>query len=214
MATPLSTIISRNLKTSRKNKETFLFVLEAMLTHLKPSILFDLCSTTPSHLNQIIQTSGHGELIKVVKLLDDIILVDTTHEFVGSYCPVIIDCSIHLGMPRFLDEAVAEQYSGIFKEMMETILTGESPVVLDSLCRDVCLTTIFGMFLQFPYVYYTSDHGNCLAGVELIVVELGLPNQPFTSFSLPRSLGPDEQGFSEIPHYLSHRTVTLVSVAM
>ena len=174
MTTTLYSVISRTLKTSRQRKDNFHFVLEALLSHLKPSILFDFCSTTPSQLQQILQDSGHDDVIKVVKLLDDVILVDISHDFLINYSPEIIDCSRHLNMPQLADSTVIGNYTHVFQEMMEAVRLGISPVDLDTLCQqDICLTTIFGMFLQYPYAYYTSDAGNCLAGVELVVVELG-----------------------------------------
>ena len=182
---------------------------------------------------------GLKNVVLVVKLQDDIILVDKRHEFVAGYRPVFVDCSRSRGTPVVAEGGVCDQYLAEFNDMIISLkLTDQDKVIvsLDSLCKNLCLTTIFGLFLQYPYVYYTSDSGNCLAGVELILVELGSPEDPpqshhvtndgadhvtnstvghvFTSFSVPKSLCQTEEELTSLRYYLRHRMVCLDSVAM
>lgn len=103
--------------------------------------------------------------------------------------------------------------------MIQAVIgSDEITVNLDPFCEDtVCLTTIFGLFLQYPYVYLTTDHGNCLAGVQLVLVELAPRGSHvvMTSFSVPSAVcGGDEAPFRRLPNFLSSRRVVLDSVAM
>jgi len=131
-----------------------------------------------------VKQSGLKEVVLVVKLEYDIVLLDRRHDFVSEYAPVVIDCSSYRGTPVLAENDVCDQYRAAFGNMIKSVNeTDEDQVILDldSECKGLCLTTIFGFFLQYPYVYYTSDSGNCLAGVELILVELGLKLNHVTS---------------------------------
>ena len=235
-------ITHRTLKTSRARKDKFLLALESLLSRHKPAILFDFCGATTDQLGSIVKQGGLKEVVLVVKLEYDIVLLDRRHDFVSEYAPVVIDCSSYRGTPVLAENDVCDQYRAAFSNMIKSVNeTDEDQVILDldSECKGLCLTTIFGFFLQYPYVYYTSDSGNCLAGVELILVELGfklnhvtsdvtnhvtsdgtnhvtsdVSNHVFTTFSVPKVLCQTEEQLTSLPYYLRHRTVCLDSVAM
>ena len=99
MTLSLRQIISQTLKTSRQRKENFSLALESLLSGRKPAILFDFCATTTDQLASIVEQSGLKNVVLVVKLQDDIVLVDKRHEFVAGYRPVFVDCSRSLGTP-------------------------------------------------------------------------------------------------------------------
>ena len=227
---PLYNTIARHLKTSRSNKTSFLTSLTHLLSSRKPSILFDFCCATPTQLTRIVEESGLEGRVKVVKLLEDVVLVDTQHDFLANYSPVFVDCSRRLGEPVLAAKEVVEEYRKVFTRMVEVVASSSSTLIdLDVLCGgDLCLTTVFGMFLRYPYLYYTSDEGNCLSGVELVVVELGLnpeelgvskqshvtASHVFTSFSVPKALLSGEKELERLEYYVGHRTVCLDCVAM
>ena len=226
MSLSLQQIVYKTLKTSRRRKDEFLRALRFLLAQHKPSILFDFCSATADQLGSIVKQGGLREVVVVVKLVDDVVLLDKRHDFVSGYSPVFVDCSQRKGTPVLAGTNICERYLATFSNMLKVIKeVGKTQAVvnLDSLCQDLCLTTIFGMFLQYPYVYYTDDHGNCLAGVQLFLVELGssvdhvsddVTGHVFTTFSVPKSLCQDKEVLTKLPFYLKHRTVCLDSVAM
>ena len=234
MSLSLQQIIYKTLKTSRRRKDDFLRALHFLLSKHKPAILFDFCSATADQLRSIVEEGGLREVVVVVKLVDDVVLLDKRHDFLSDYNPVFVDCSQRKGTPVLAGTNICERYLATFRNMLKVIKeVGKTQTVvnLDSLCQDQCLTTIFGMFLQYPYVYYTDDHGNCLAGVQLILVELGTSldhvsddvachvskdttYHVFTTFSVPKSLCQDEEVLTKLPFHLKHRTVCLDSVAM
>ncbi|KAL5265453.1 hypothetical protein ACHWQZ_G006236 [Mnemiopsis leidyi] len=234
MSLSLHQIIYRTLKTSRKRKDDFLLALQFLISGHKPAILFDFCSVTTKQLENIVEQAGLKEVVVVVKLLDDVILVDKRHDFERGYSPEFVDCSLRKGTPDLAGSQICERYHVTFRKMLNMLREAgktQTIVDLDSLCPGMCLTTIFGMFLQYPYVYYTDDHGNCLAGVQLILVELGLSvdhdtddftsNKTdkdtcyvFTTFSVPKSICHDEEALTSLPFYLKRQTVCLNSVAM
>jgi len=174
-----------------------------------------------------VERGGLTDVVIVVKLQQDIVLMDKQHDFVSGYCPAFVDCSSFRGTPVLAESEICEKYLAEFRNMVKFIKQADKSQIIvdiDSRCRDLCLTTIFGLFLQYPFVYYTSDTGNCLSGVELTLVELGsrkndsgsyhVTEHVHTSFSVPTALCPNEAEFTSLPYYLSHRGVCLDSVAM
>ena len=67
---------------------------------------------------------------------------------------------------------------------------------------DINVTTMFGLFLSYPVVYYYDSNleGNCLSNTDLTVYKIGSNNLWPVSFSVPTKLLPQ----TNIPKWLDN----------
>ena len=181
------TLSKQHFKASKEKHQTFSTSLDALLSGKKPAILFDISFTTSSTLQHFLDSNPYcaDNHLKVVQLVDDVFIVDTDQISSLTSDQTFIDCSRHLEAPRLMNVDLIKQFQLTMREFIDIIKASPSPVDLSPQCSNLCLTTIFGMFLLYPFVYYTSDEGNCLGGEELYLFKVGCEEGVFTSYTCP-----------------------------
>ena len=193
-------IRSARLKIPRHKTHNFLHILGAVLSGIKPAFLYDyqppplhVLATFVSLVNteHVHQPTYH---LKIVTFNDDVLLVNTSSfRTLSNYEPAFVNCSRSLSKPQFLDNVTKAQYLDVFKTCILAIIDPESEIIVDlrDKCEGACLTTLFGLFLRYPYVYYSSDEGNCLSAIPLYHFVYGTyVNTEFSSKSINEHKNP------------------------
>eukprot|EP00116_Pleurobrachia_bachei_P007541 sb/3467803/ len=197
--------LSRRLRIPKSTAHTILLSLCALFSGAKPSLLFDFCPITKDQLSKVLADvlgyiplcvtnrdkdvlnersvrKGENNFV-VVELVGsngfgDIFIVDKTSDY-SDYEPCFIDCSRGLKTgPVMADHAVVSRHWQVFKEFLRDIKSGTETLT----CTDelVCFSTLYGMLLKYPYLYYTCNESNCLSGEPLYLVELAIPVRQLT----------------------------------
>jgi len=189
----------QHFKTSKEKHHTFCITLDALLCGKKPAILFDISATTSAKLQSFIDSNPFcaERNLKIVQLREDFVIVDVDQlsDITNTQLPdcidiTFIDCSRYRKTPVPLNRfnpPLVKQFHATWKEFKQIVETDPSPVDLSPQCSksNICLTTIFGMFLQYPFIYYTCDDINCLSGEELYLFKVGDSTGVFTSYTCP-----------------------------
>eukprot|EP00116_Pleurobrachia_bachei_P004204 sb/3464466/ len=197
--------LSRRLRVPKSTAHTILLSLCALFYGAKPALLFDFCPISKDQLSKLLAdvlgyipsyvTNRDKDVFKersdwkernnfvVVELVGtngfgDIFVVDKTADY-SDYNPYFIDCSRGLKSgPVLADQGVVSRHWQVFKEFLRDIKSGTE--TLSCTDESVCFSTLYGMFLKYPYLYYTCNESNCLSGEPLYLVELALPERHLT----------------------------------
>ena len=110
--------------------------------------------------------------------------------------PILIDISKHLEVPVLCSEGIYNSVSEIMyalQEQIEKCVNNTACQALELQTKSSWnLTSVFGILLGFPTVYFFDDYDNCLSNRDLTIWKLsgvwGSESYEVTSFSVPRSL--------------------------
>ena len=184
-------------KMSAKTREMMLDNIVAVMQNVKPAFLVDISSLSLEELTEIVteisfdlEDSARLNLICLGEQDRVIYNVGNCLKWLAdSNSRVFVDVSHDLEAPRLCFsedvEAIKDMIEAVVKALNREAVTFLQPQ------KGWNMTTLFGIFLGYPVVYFYKDLDeckNCLAGVELSVNQLKLKKSTVSSFSYPTSL--------------------------
>uniref|UniRef100_A0A1Y9H1W4 Uncharacterized protein n=1 Tax=Anopheles dirus TaxID=7168 RepID=A0A1Y9H1W4_9DIPT len=208
----LARCLCTKVRAKRKIKEIAL-QLHAIDKGFKLGFLWDVGCLSMDEVRQLLDTLKEANLIRhtlaVVQIghesSGDFGVCDM-HRFAGQHSRlVIIDVSAALSAPAVADQSVESVYDELVTEM-QTQLRHAGGQQISNACtqtvqwlfgEDVCRTTVYGLFIGYPVVYWYDNkltHENCLSQVPLVVFQAGFKPHgqesfvPLISFSVPAKL--------------------------
>ncbi|ESN94967.1 hypothetical protein HELRODRAFT_179806 [Helobdella robusta] len=187
-----------------KFSKEFYVQLLAVAHGMKLSFLFDLFATDQQSVEAFLRGASVMEDFKFLSSLhafslnDEIFICDTISVMRvsdgSSYNVIFVDVSKELTRPKIL-ESDLEVILDIKKEFRHILtFVGRSKNRMISLNpeRQVSMSSIFGLLLNFPVVYCCKDDGNCLSLKPLINMKVYLKyfNNEYCiySFTYPKML--------------------------
>ena len=181
----------QRLKISRKWKELALN-LSFICREIKPGLLWDFGN---------IDTLGLLELriilpdIFVLKIAGDYFISSRKcfkkhYQNPESNFPTVIDISNNLPEPGIAAAETEQKVHKDFRHLLSQIYASEEDVIDINIGDGINVTTMFGLLLGYPVVYYydTNIEGNCLSNRDLTVYKIGSNNFWPISFSVPTNL--------------------------
>ena len=197
------TEIVQKLRISKRWKELALN-LSFIRRGIKPGLLWDLGN---------INTPG---LLELKIILQDIFVLDIAGDFfvssrecfykhlenLESNFPIVIDISPNLTEPMIATKESYQKIKEDFKNLLSQIKDSYTDVIGINIEANINLTTMFGLLLGYPVVYYydTGMEGNCLSNRDLTVYKIGSQSIWPISFSVPTNL----LAQTNIPDWLDH----------
>jgi len=176
-----------------KQIEKFSINLYFLSKGLKPSILWDFGTVNSTKLANL-RTLFGTELL-ILELSGDFFisfkskLVRTLKECLINL-PVFIDVSEDLETPIEASAAVRDMIVDMVECVVEQVdATREDAFLALSVEENWNLSSLFGILLGFPVVYYFDISGdNCLGNLDLTVWSVGVRQVGPISFSVPASM--------------------------
>lgn len=181
----------QRLKISKRWKELALN-LSFICRGIKPGLLWDLGKIDISRL------------LEIRIILQDIFVLDIAGDFflssrkcfnkhyqnLESNFPTVIDISKNLPEPQLATADINQKVRKDFRCLFSQINESDEDVIDINMGNDINLTTMFGLLLGYPVVYYydTKLEGNCLSNRDLTVYKIGSNNLWPISFSVPTNL--------------------------
>lgn len=198
-ATNLQQIFKR---VSNKKLTTILETIEAVQRGIKPAFLFDVCSANKidfEKLIDLINDSNNDYRLRVVMfatetfVINEKIFLENLSDFEKSIA--LVDVSHTRTEPGSVSDRVRSEIRRRVENVCRRLIENRSSVVdVDDLCANICPTTMFGIFLDYPIVYWFSDYetcGNCLSCRNLVVIHVERTTNSeicIFSFSYPESM--------------------------
>lgn len=185
----LKDFISHNRLT--KKTEEFAINLYFLIKGLKPSILWDFGKMNTDKLRCLGRLLGRDFLILEVANNDYFICLKTrlitTLKNSLLDPPLYVDVSEALEVPSEATSKVADLLAVMVKSVIEQIDTNISDNLLCISVEDHWnISSLFGILLGFPVVYYYDiNAGNCLGNLDLTVWSVGCGQLCPISFSAP-----------------------------
>jgi len=145
---------------------------------LKPSILWDYGTTQPQLLARLGGLIG-GDIIIMVLGSDYLISYKTRLQtLLNSFPvnpPVLLDVSESLATPVLASREALDNTRLMVQSVQQQIVASNDELVVEIAVEDSWnLTTLFGILLGFPVVYYyDTSGGNCLGNLDLAVWRVG-----------------------------------------
>lgn len=183
----------KSLQLSRTKLKDIVINIFFLQKGLKPSILWDFGSVDISKLHKL--QPLFKDKIVIIRIKEDIVLTLKTRigllsSQLNEFPPVIVDISSDLTDPEvLLDKDVINSLMSMMVDV-ETASTSEISYV--DVPESWNVSTLFGLLLGFPFVYYYRKVDNCLGHKDLMLVRVRAiwENRTFTpiSFSVPKSL--------------------------
>lgn len=95
--------------------------------------------------------------------------------------------------PIFLSELLKHELLSHFGDILDSIQYSKNKILRIATNPDWCMTSLFGLLLGYPFVYYlrSKDSTNCLSNIPLVLHELvvklfpDVPEVVITSFTYP-----------------------------
>jgi len=215
----------QRLKISRKWKELALN-LSFICREIKPGLLWDLGKIDISRL------------LEMRIILQDIFVLHIAGDFFVSskkyfhkHCqnlesnfPTVINISKNLPEPQVATVDIYQKVRKDFRCLFSQINESDEDVIDINIGDDINVTTMFGLLLGYPLVYYydTNLEGNCLSNRDLTVYKIGsnnfwpmsfsVPTSPLTQINIPKWLDNLRTSFSDLD--FKSESVNLPFVAM
>uniref|UniRef100_A0A1Y9HA52 Uncharacterized protein n=1 Tax=Anopheles farauti TaxID=69004 RepID=A0A1Y9HA52_9DIPT len=208
----LSRCLRTKVRAKGKIKEIAL-QLHAIDKGFKLGFLWDVGCLAMDEVRQLLDTLKEANLVRhtlvVVQLGPESggdFGVCDIHRFAGQQSrSVVIDVSAALPTPTLADQSVVAIFDELTARMQTQLsiaggqesLQKSTRTVRWQLDETVCRTTVYGLFIGYPVVYWydtKTTQENCLSQVPLVVFQAGLRPQgqesftPFISFSVPAKL--------------------------
>lgn len=178
----------------------------------KSAFLYDLSLMDADFLNLILTKLKNEKLIsddlKIVKLDDEIFILNINKLLSRSGLSHVVDASDNLEKPQILEDH--SKLDEIIKTINQALEKNRDKDIIEIKLNSFECPTIFGYLINYPALYYCATENNCLNDKELIVFQVELKNDLLMSFSLPRDLYKDKirdditaflNKFSSIEHY-------------
>ncbi|XP_038067457.1 UPF0739 protein C1orf74-like [Patiria miniata] len=172
-------IVKRYLgKTAKKNWKHILLSIEGVSSGIKPSFLYDYSCLEPSQLSKMtadLAASGFlaKENLQVLGLGQDAFLtniscvkdtVDEIYKALEKGRQVVVDVSAHLEQPKLLEDEtvqrIKDQVGDVLAQLQDPQNNSQAVLELHPQ-QGWNLSTVFGVLLGYPVVYWYSDVENC-----------------------------------------------------
>jgi len=215
----------QRLKISKRWKELALN-LSFICRGIKPGLLWDLGKIDISRLSEL----------RII--LQDVFVLDIAGDFFVSsrkcfnkHCqnlesnfPTVINISKNLPEPEVATVDIYQKVLKDFRYLFSQINESDEEVIELNIGDDINVTTMFGLLLGYPLVYYydTNLEGNCLSNRDLTVYKIGsnnfwpmsfsVPTSPLTQINIPKWLDNLRTSFSDLD--FKSESVNLPFVAM
>jgi len=163
---------------SRKKISELSVDLIFLINNLKPCILWDYNQADPNELLKLNELFGKDLIILVIGL-DCVItfaerLKNSLNNFLAS-TPNFIDASAALNSPQVVSYSKVKHVKEMVQSVLAQLDIKEHASILEvSLSENWNLSTLFGILLGFPVIYYYDNFGdNCLSNINLNVWKVG-----------------------------------------
>lgn len=183
----------KSLKLTRAKLKEVAINLYFLKLGLKPSILWDFGLIDISKLLKL--QPLFEDTIVIIKIEEDIILTLKARIEVLSFqlqevSPVIVDISSILTEPEVILEK--DLINSLITMVIDVVSVSKSGTMVVNVPNNGNVSTLFGLLLGFPFVYYYREEDNCLGHRDLMLVRVRAiwENRTFTpiSFSVPKYL--------------------------
>lgn len=185
----------RNLGLSRNRLKEIVVNLFFLKNGLKQTLLWDFSVVDQSKLLKL-QALFEDELV-ILRINGDYVLtlrpeIDLLSDRFVNYPPKIINVSEELREPVLSSEEIFKSIKIMVAEVASSISKSKGPLIDVEVDAGWNISTLYGVILGFPFVYWSRGEGNCLSDCELVVCKVRGEWSNFTcfptSFSVPKSV--------------------------
>lgn len=155
-------------------------------------------------LKEYIQSYPHLNAcdFRILVISDSVIIVRYPEiilelELVLNDPPVIVDVSKSLSKPQIVNcrEILLIEFVNVLLQRLK-VSVADFVLELDDLLESIPVppTTVFGLILNYPVVYYVTDEDNCLSNEPLVLCQIMITNQNsnetkiLRSFTVPKNV--------------------------
>jgi len=172
-----NSMIVKNLVSRKKISELSIDLI-FLINNLKPCILWDYDQADPNELLKLNELFGKDLIILVIGLDCVITFAERLKYLLNNFLastPNFIDVSAALNSPQVVSYSKVKHVKEMVQSMLAQLNIKEHSSLLEvRLSEKWNLSTLFGILLGFPVVYYYDISGdNCLSNLSLNVWKVG-----------------------------------------